>query len=97
MPYPLATYIPAAMVWIEILVDQLYEWGDGVDTSPDPAIGYSCYGGSLWKGKDGFSDERWSFWRERVGVLTSDVGEKVKSIAREAETMMMEIENGDVE
>ena len=55
--------------------------------------------GPLWKGKHGFSRDRWKFWRGRFGETAKkeDEPEHVKRVAREAELMMKEIEAGDVE
>jgi hypothetical protein len=53
----------------------------------------------LWKGKHGFCKERWKLWRDRFGEAArkEDESEQVRRVAREAELMMKEIENGHVE
>lgn len=87
---PLDAYVPAAAAWIEILGAEIYEWDEE-----------DMKGGPLWKGEHSFCEERWRFWQERFGEVASMdnelLGEEARTAAREAELMMREIENGDVE
>lgn len=94
---PLEAWIPAAAAWIEVLGAEIYEW-DG-DYGSARLAGASGGGGLLWKGRHGFSKERWKLWRERFGETArkEDEPEQVKKVAEEAELMMKEIEGGDVE
>lgn len=55
----LDAYVPAAVVWIEVLGVGIYESDDNV----------KCTGGSLWKGEECFCEERWVFWRRRLAEL----------------------------
>lgn len=87
--------VPAAAAWVEIPGVEMYEWDKEFEHRP--ALGK---GGPLWKGKHGFCEERWQFWRERFGVLArmeGKLGEEARTAAKDAEIVMGEIENGDVE
>ena len=94
---PLEAWIPAAAVWIQVLGTEIYEWDDEYESGR--LIGAPGRGGPLWKGKHGFSKDRWKFWRGRFGEIgkKENEPEHVKRVAREAELMMKEIEAGDVE
>ncbi|KAJ9261871.1 hypothetical protein DTO212C5_6548 [Paecilomyces variotii] len=95
---PLDAYIPAAAAWIETLGVDIYQWDE--EHEHRPLSGIPGEGGPLWKGKHSFCKERWRFWRERFGEMAQiddDLGEGARIAAREAELMMRDIENGDVE
>lgn len=96
---PLDTCIPAAAAWIEVLGVEIYEWDEEFEHGP--LVGAPGRGGPLWNGIHGFCKERWELWRDRFGEVArmEDVpglGEQTRIIAREAEMMMGQIENGDV-
>ncbi|KAL4994386.1 hypothetical protein BDV10DRAFT_189055 [Aspergillus recurvatus] len=55
---PLEAWIPAAADWIEALGPQTYEWEE-----EECRPGARGRKGPLWSGKNGFSKERWRFWR----------------------------------
>lgn len=93
----LDAYVQAAATWIETIGMGIYGWDEEYDHGP--LIGAPGRGGPLWKGKHGFCEKRWRFWRERFGELASldDKLGEAKTAAREAELMMRDIENGNVE
>lgn len=97
---PPGAHIPAAAVWIEILGVEIHDWDEEWESGP--CIGARGKGGPLWKGKHGFCKERWELWRRRFGELANgtegdEFGEEVRTTAREAEQMMKDIENGNVD
>lgn len=95
---PLDAYVPAAAAWIETLGVEIYVWDE--EHEHRPLYGVSRKGGPLWKGKHGFCKERWRFWRERFGEVASmddELGEEAMTAVREAELMMRDVKNGDVE
>ncbi|OJI98347.1 hypothetical protein ASPVEDRAFT_161509 [Aspergillus versicolor CBS 583.65] len=95
---PLEAWIPAAAAWIETLGVEIYNWDEEFESGPK--IGARGKGGPLWDGKHGFCKGRWKLWRERFGEIArteGELGEDVKKTAEDAETMMKEIEAGDVE
>ncbi|KAL4999778.1 hypothetical protein BDV10DRAFT_49489 [Aspergillus recurvatus] len=94
---PLEAWIPAAAAWIEVLGAEIYEWDEEYESGH--LAGALGSGGPLWKGKHGFSKERWTFWRERFGETArkEDESEHVRRVAEEAGLMMKEIEVGYVE
>lgn len=94
---PLEAWIPAAAAWIEVLGAEIYEWDDEYESGR--LVGAPGRGGPLWKGKHGFSTERWKLWRERFGETAKkeDEPDHVRRVAEDSELMMKEIEGGDVE
>ncbi|OJJ53486.1 hypothetical protein ASPSYDRAFT_82400 [Aspergillus sydowii CBS 593.65] len=80
-----------------VLGAEIYEWDDEYESGR--LIGAPGRGEPLWKGKRGFSKNRWTLWRRRFGETAKkkDEPEHVKRVVREAELMMKEIEAGDVE
>jgi hypothetical protein len=53
-------------------------------------------GGPLWRGKHGFSKERWQLWKERFGDMSRtelEIGDEVRTSASEAVLMMQKIES----
>ncbi|KAJ6137196.1 hypothetical protein N7471_003682 [Penicillium samsonianum] len=85
----LEALIPAAATWISILGADIYQWNEGFDG----ALGK---GGPLWKGQHGFCKERWLFWKERFGELAVtevEIGDEVRTAARDAKRSMEEIES----
>ncbi|KAL4941838.1 hypothetical protein BDV06DRAFT_235792 [Aspergillus oleicola] len=95
---PLEAWVPAAAAWIETLGVEIYSWEEEFESGPK--IGARGKGGLLWDGKHGFCKGRWKLWRERFGEVArmeGQLGEGIRKIAEDAETMMREIEDGDVE
>ena len=85
----------SAAEWIKVLGGEIYQWkeqfSDRLGRERD-----------LWKGPPvyGFSKERWTFWRQRFGEVArmdeDELGERARTAAKEAEGMMVEIENREV-
>ena len=95
--HTLEEVIPSAAAWISILGVEIYEWDEDLSGYAGMRPGM---GGPLWKGKHGFCKERWQLWRERFGEvarMSGEIGDDARTAAREAEQMMWEIENGEVE
>ncbi|KAL5050571.1 hypothetical protein BDW71DRAFT_172743 [Aspergillus fruticulosus] len=95
---PLEAWIPAAAAWIETLGVEIYKWDEEFESGPK--VGARGKGGPLWDGKHGFCKERWELWRRRFGEVSrmeGELAEEVRKIAQDAETVMKEIEAGDVE
>lgn len=93
---PRDAYVQAAAVWIETIGIDIYEWDE--EFAHGRLVGAPGRGGPLWKGKHGFCEQRWQLWRERFGELASlddKLGEEAKTLAREAELIMRDIENGN--
>ncbi|KAJ5796865.1 uncharacterized protein N7518_005405 [Penicillium psychrosexuale] len=89
--YPLEALIPAA-AWISTLGVEIYEWDKDLSGYKGMAPGS---GGPLC-----FCKERWQLWRKRFGEVArmrGEIGDEARTAAREAEEMMLEIENGEVE
>lgn len=78
-------YVPAAASWIFGLGRALYTKEEDL-TPPDRKQGNPAKGGDLWKGKAEFSKDRWSLWKERLGVISKldSVSDKTKNISRDA-------------
>ncbi|KAI9793195.1 MAG: hypothetical protein M1816_000616 [Peltula sp. TS41687] len=81
-------FVPVAAEWISIAGQALLDGGH-------KDYGGAGDGGRLWKGKRGFSPERWQFWKERFGVISEheQVSDETKQVAREAKDRMTKIEN----
>ncbi|KAL4804447.1 hypothetical protein BDV18DRAFT_143177 [Aspergillus unguis] len=98
MKEPLEAWVPAAAAWIETIGVEIYNWDEEFESGPK--IGARGKGGPLWDGKHGFCHGRWKLWRERFGEVARMDGELedgVRKVAGDTETIMKEIESGDVE
>lgn len=80
-------YIPIAADWISQTGSVLF--GCEEDSSSGDQ------GGRLWKGKPGFSVERWAFWKKRFGEVAvfEQCGEETRKVARETAVLMGKIES----
>ncbi|KAJ4319903.1 hypothetical protein N0V94_003675 [Neodidymelliopsis sp. IMI 364377] len=81
----LDAFVPAAASWIFGMSRALYL--KDVDLTPsDRKQGNPARGGPLWKGKAGFSKERWALWKERLTVVSKmeEISERTKNISRDA-------------
>ena len=78
-------YVPAAAAWVLGFGRTLYRKEEDL-TPTDRKYGNPAKGGALWKGKPEFSKERWSFWKERLGVISKldSVSDKTKNLSRDA-------------
>jgi len=89
--------LPAAAAWISIAGVQMYGWDE--EFPHGPKVGAPGSGGPLWNGKHGFCKERWHLWSRRFGELASSDSDKItddlRTIAKQAETRMAEIEAGE--
>jgi hypothetical protein len=81
------TDFPAAMQWLLHANKIIFRHGK--------AMGAKWGEGSeLWHGSQGFSNERWSFWKDRVEQMQSDDGlsDEIKELAMRAATAMRKAE-----
>lgn len=67
-------HIPAATVWLLHAAPQLWRFCKGKNLYKGSREERSWIGGSdggkcLWSGDDGFSVERWMFWKQRFEVV----------------------------
>lgn len=78
-------YVPAATSWIFGMGRALYTKEKDL-TPTDRKFGNPAKGGELWKGKAEFSKERWTLWKERLGVISKldSVSDKTKNISKDA-------------
>lgn len=83
--------IPAAAVWIMYAGGRMYELGrlEGGER------GRIVMGGPRWHGREGYSTERWKFWKGRFEELCErkDLASTSRNMAARAHELMGEIEN----
>lgn len=89
-PSRLDVQIPAAATWIRIIGKGIYEMEGEIGNEYDSFT-------TSWKGKKGWSKERFAFWRERFQELgeTKGIRERTREVAMEAGRLMIEIEAGN--
>lgn len=93
--------VPAAACWILYAGQKIKEHNRGHEADYDYAMGITRLPsparsrGSLWKGADGVSDERWRFWKTRFGDLADRTGLKrnTRQYAKQARDEMRRIES----
>jgi hypothetical protein len=53
----------------------------------------------LWQGKEGFSRERWNFWKDRLEQIQSqdELDDKTKQLARKASVAMSKAERAKID
>lgn len=97
-------YIAPAAAWITIAGPNLYHYSksntdyEGEDVSPWWIGG--TYGGMvMWEKRDGFSIERWTFWRDRFQEFSQlqSASEEARKQAGEATQTILAIEKADKE
>ena len=101
-------HIPAAAAWMLHAAPQIWEFCNSKELSEGGLeqrcwIGGSDGGKCLWNGDEGFSVERWMFWKQRFEVV-GELGRKgfagrvvdgVIGSARQAGEMMQRVEHED--
>ena len=91
-------YVPPAARWILITGRNLYEYCKSSLDYEGEAVVQRWMGGPehgsqlLFMGRDGFSIERWAFWKKRIRGLEGAT-DGVKNLAVQAAEMMVEIES----
>lgn len=91
-------HVPQAARWIEIAGHNIYNFSKAnLDNTGENVIqvwiGGEDGGFLVWTGADGFSVERWTFWKRRFGEIAhSEVKEEVKKLAAQAVEEMEKIE-----
>ncbi|TVY24698.1 hypothetical protein LHYA1_G006659 [Lachnellula hyalina] len=93
--------VPAAACWILYAGKNIKEHNSGYETDCVNATGIkrlhspAWSRGSLWKGANAFSDERWTFWKTRFGELVDRTGLKrnTQQYAKQAGDEMRRIES----
>lgn len=89
-PHIDACILPAE-VWISLSAKVILRFcranGDGADRNDLP-------GGEYWKGKEGFSVERWEFWKQRLDeiMVNKEVSEETRSVAKKMKEKMIATE-----
>ncbi|KAF8906980.1 hypothetical protein CPB84DRAFT_1744776 [Gymnopilus junonius] len=92
----LDTYVPLAAAWTlfagGIVFAHCRVSGSGDNT--DVRDRTSRDGGKNWKGANGFSVERWNFWKKRFGEIKghNQASEETRGLAAEAQGAMRRIE-----
>ena len=95
-------YIAPAGAWIAIAGPRLYQYSKSNADYQDEDVSPWWIGGShggvvMWEKRDGFSLERWAFWRDRFREFSKlQIGneEAKMEAARAVETMQMIEEAG---
>ena len=83
--------IPAAAQWVLFAGGKLYTLEE--EYKPKKGGGDPGRGGKLWKGRRGFSLERWAFWKEKFQKFSEGQGDsKTKEYASMAWKQMLEVE-----
>ncbi len=85
-PQALDGLVPAAAEWI-------FKAGRVIRTAQQQ-YGTLARGGDLFRGKEGFSPERWSFWKDRFRWVQGQTGlqERTRRIAQRAEEAMKSLD-----
>ena len=65
-----------------------------VEIEPSHLQGDPLRGGALWKGKHGFCQERWRFWKERFLYLAgvAELESETREVAKKAAEKMDAVE-----
>lgn len=87
----LEAYVPLAGIWILFAGNVIF----GHCCTPRTVESGDRGRNRNWKGPNGFSIERWNFWKKRFGEIKEhdQAGEKIKEIAAEAEDAMIKFES----
>jgi len=83
--------VPLAGIWILLCGNVIFAHCRNPGT---PLAGFKD-AGKNWKGANGFSIERWAFWKKRFGEIKGhdQASEKTKELAAEGEGVMNRIES----
>jgi hypothetical protein len=78
---------PAAIQWLLHATKTIFRNGQSIDTNWGAES-------ELWQGKEGFSRQRWNFWKERLERMHNQDGldDETKQLARKASVAMSKIE-----
>lgn len=78
--------VPGAVEWI-LKAGRLLR-------TADQQYGAAARPGPLFKGKEGFSPERWAFWKERFQWVQAQAGlhERTRGAAKQAEELMKRLD-----
>lgn len=91
-------YIPAAAPWILIAGPNIWLFSKRNDGATGDNVTQRWIGGDdggelLWVGSEGFSLERWGFWKKRFGEISGIEAKKhVRQLAARAVEEMEKIE-----
>ena len=96
----LDVYVPLAVMWLFLCGNVIFVHCRRSGSSNQPGTGRPRYNdaGRNWKGVDGFSIDRWNFWKRRIGEIKDhdQVSEKTKKVAAAGERLMNRIESEPV-
>ena len=84
----LEMHVPAAAQWFVHASKVILK--DGKDVYKNWFLGSQSNVSQTWKGKEGFSKERWEFWKRRLGKVEGMevYSEETKEWARKADVAM---------
>lgn len=102
-PAVLDALVPGAACWIVCRASGERIYNSAAQWTPDENVGAPARAGRLWRdrlgednGKDvnGFSRQRWAFWRQRFTDIgqTEEVNEQTRQTAKSAAKVMEDIE-----
>jgi len=63
--------VNVALDWFFIAGEQLFKYQDD-PSNKEMGQGFGAGVGPLWNGPDGYSDERWDFWAQRLKAASED-------------------------
>ncbi|CAA7270757.1 unnamed protein product [Cyclocybe aegerita] len=93
----LNTFVPIAATWIMLAGNYLFHCSQDSGQGAE-ADSQSIAGGRGWKGANGYSLDRWRFWKRRFSELKEQdqASEETREFARKAEDRMNKVEANDV-
>ena len=91
-------YVPLAVMWLFLCGNVIFaHCRRSTGSSNQPGIGRPRHNdaGRNWKGGNGFSIDRWNFWKKRIGEIKDhdQASEKTKKVAVAGERLMNRIES----
>ena len=92
-------YVPLAVMWLFLCGNVIFaHCRRSIGSSKQPGTGrprYNDAAGRNWKGGNGFSIDRWNFWKTRIGEIKDhdQASEKTKKVAVAGERLMNRIES----
>ncbi|KAF9470368.1 hypothetical protein BDN70DRAFT_821464 [Pholiota conissans] len=87
----LDAYILPINVWISLAAKRIWEL---CKVNGEGALRNDMPGGAHWTGKEGFSVERWQFWKQRLDevAVTTEASDQTRAIAKAMKEKMVAVE-----
>jgi Protein of unknown function (DUF3632) len=84
--------VPLAVIWIFLCGNVIFAHCNPVTLAP---LADANVAGKNWKGGNGFSIERWMFWKKRFGEIKGhdQASKKTKKLAAVGERLMNKIDS----